>query len=257
LVSDNYYFIYSAMMNTDDVELFTQPDGTHLGECPICLLPLPLDMRKVTMYSCCSKMVCNGCDYANVTTGKYICPFCREPALVDGEYDRRMLKRAKANDQAAMKEMGVKLYHEGDYDRAFQYLTKAAELGNAAAHYELGIMYREGQGVQKDEKKEVHHYEKAAIGGHPDARHNLGCIEASNGNMERSVKHFIIAANLGCDSSMKLLWKHYSAGNITKEELEATLRTHQAAIDATKSPERVKVEEAIKNGCPIAAIKLE
>jgi hypothetical protein len=51
------------------------------------------------------------------------------------------------------------------------------------------------------------------------------------------------------------LWEEFKDGNITKEELEATLRS-QVALDAMKSPEREKVEEAIKNGCPIAAIKL-
>ena len=210
------------------------------------------------MYSCCSKMVCNGCDYANVTTtGKYSCPFCREPAPDSEEYDRRMLKRMKANDPAALRAVGVKLYHEGDYDRAFEYCTKAAELGDLDAHYRLGMMYWKGVGVVKDEEKSNHHWEKAAIGGHPYARHNLGYYEEKNGNTERAVKQFIIAANLGHEDSMKALWKHYSAGNITKEDLDGTLRTHQAAIDATKSPEREKVEEAIKNGCPIAAIKLK
>ena len=247
-------------MNTDDVELFRQPDEHHLGECPICLLPLPFDLRKVTFYSCCSKVVCNGCDYTNHKNndGIYNCPFCREPVPSgDDEIGKRMLKRVKANDPAAMKEMGARLYHEGDYDSAFEYYKKAAELGDIEAHYELGVIYGNGEGVEKDEEKAVYHWEKAAIGGDPYARYNLAVIEEKNGNIERSVKHLIIAANLGYDSSMKALWKHYSAGNITKEDLEATLRTHQAAIDAMKSPEREKVEEAIKNGCPIAAIKLE
>jgi TPR repeat protein len=109
-------------------------------------------------------------------------------------------------------------------------------------HYELGIMYREGKGVEEDEGKAVYHYEKAAIGGHPYARYNLGCIEWVNGNIERSVKHYIIAANLGDEYAMKALWKHYSEGNITKEELEATLRTNQAAIDAMKSTQREAAE---------------
>ena len=56
--------------------------------------------------------------------------------------------------------------------------------------------------------------------------------------MERAVKHSIIAANLGYEKSMKELWGHYSKGNISKEDLEATLRTHKAAIDEMKSPER-------------------
>ena len=111
-------------------------------------------------------------------------------------------------------------------------------MGNADAHYNLGLMYRRGEGVEEDEEKEVYHYEKAAIGGHPDARYYLAIIEGKNGNVDRAAKHFIINANLGHEESMKLLWKLYSAGQITKEDLESTLRTHKAAIDATKSAQR-------------------
>ncbi len=152
------------------------------------------------------------------------------------------MKRAKANDPAALRQIGYKCYDEGDYDGAFEYYSKAAELGNADAHYRLGNMYGEGEGVEKDEEKAVYHYEKAAIGGHPNARNNLACIEGNNGRMERSVKHFIIAAKLGYDQSMKALWRHYSAGNISKEDLDATLRAHQAAIDAMKSEQRDAAE---------------
>ncbi len=35
-----------------DELLLTQPDGTHLGECQICYLPLPIDVKKWTIYSC-------------------------------------------------------------------------------------------------------------------------------------------------------------------------------------------------------------
>jgi len=34
------------------------------------------------------------------------------------------------------------------------------------------------------------------------------------------------------------LWLEFKDGNITKEELDATLRSHQAAIDAAKSEQR-------------------
>jgi TPR repeat protein len=149
-----------------------------------------------------------------------------------------MMKRIKANDPAAMCEMGSNCIHEGDYDGAMEYWTKAAALGDSKAYYELGVMYRRGEGVERDEEKEVYHYEKAAIGGHPKARHYLGCYEERNSNIDGAVKHFIIAANLGYEDSMKALWAHYSGGNITKEDLEATLRTHKAAIDAMKSPQR-------------------
>jgi hypothetical protein len=228
--------------------LFSQPDGTHRGECPLCFLPLPLDSQKSMFYTCCSELICQGCDYANdMSNGNDRCPFCREPDPDDEENDKRLTKRIKANDPAALCHMGWKCYDEGDYDSAFGYLTKAAELGDLTAHYKLGVMYWNGKGVGEDEEKAVYHYEKAAIGGHPYARHNLGYIEGINGNIERAVKHFIIAANLGYDESMKVLWKHYSAGSITKEELDATLRTHQAALDAMKSEQRDAAENRCSN----------
>ena len=227
-----------------DRKLFTQPDETHLGECPLCFLPLPIDLRKSAFLSCCSQIVCLGCMYANMISNKHDlekarrCSFCREPVAVD-EHHKKMMERIKANDPAALREVGAKCDREGDYEGAFEYYTKAAELGDADAHTKLGMMYEVGEGVEEDEAKAVYHYEKAAIGGHPIARHNLGGMEWEIiGNVERAVKHYIIAANLGDEGSMKQLWKHYSLGNITKEDLDATLRTHHAAIDETKSEQR-------------------
>jgi TPR repeat protein len=155
-----------------------------------------------------------------------------------------MTERVKANDPAALCQMGGTCYDKGDYDGAFDYLSKAAELGDAGAHAQLGDMYYEGLGVERDDEKVVYHYEKAAIAGHPIARHNLACSEQECRNIERSVKHLIIAANLGNKGSMKVLWKHYSAGNITKEELDATLRSHQATLDSMKSEQREAAERA-------------
>jgi TPR repeat protein len=153
------------------------------------------------------------------------------------------MKRVEKNDLVAMRYMGGMRLDEGDYESAFEYYTKAAELGDAHAHYCLSVMYRLGQGVEKDEKKEVYHLEEAAFGGHVDARYNLGCHEEMNGRMERAMKHFIIAANMGDKESMKVLWKYHARGFVKKEALTATLRTHHAAVDATKSPQREEAEE--------------
>jgi tetratricopeptide (TPR) repeat protein len=170
-----------------DKKLFSKPDGNHRGECPLCFLPMPLDPTKSTFYPCCSKIICYGCDYVNAkSNGGDNCPFCREPGTGDDEENtKRMMKRVKANDPAAIREMGARRMAEEDYDTAFEYYTKAAELGDAAAHYQLGYMYYNGEGVEKDEEKRVYRWEKAAIGGHPRARHNLACCEERNGNMER------------------------------------------------------------------------
>ena len=166
------------------------------------------------------------------------CAFCREPLTKTDEVDAMLMKRIEKNDPVAMTQMGDKRRDEGDYKSAFEYWTKAAELGDANAHFKLSVMYHLGHGVEKDEKKEVYHLEKAAISGHVSARHNLGCHEGRNGRMERAVKHWIIAANMGCDKSMKALWECHAKGFVKKEDLTATLRAHHAAVNAAKSPQR-------------------
>jgi len=232
-----------------DELLFKQPESTHLGDCPICFLPLPLELSKSTMNQCCSKVVCNGCVHANQMREiegklKFKCPFCRQPLQANDKADEMMMKRIEANDPKATREWGLEQYDKGDYSSAFEYCAKAAELGNVDAHAELADLYRNGRGVEKDEKKAMHHMEEAAISGHPYARYNLGWNESKNGNAERAVKHCIIAANQGSDESIKALMDAYKGGFVSKENLAAALRGQKAAVDETKSPQRDAAEKA-------------
>ena len=125
-------------------------------------------------------------------------------------------------------------------------MEKAAELGDVQAHYELSVMYREGQGVEKNKEKEVYHLEQASIAGHPDARFNLGCEEAGNGRFKRTRTHFIIAANLGQHDALKHLLTLYKGGQASKEDYAGALSAYQATVNATKSAEREKGEAYYK-----------
>ena len=153
------------------------------------------------------------------------------------------MKRIEANDPHAMRELGTERHLEGDYNAAFEYWTRAAALGDVVAHHQLSCAYGEGMGVEKDKKKEQHHTEQAAIGGHPSARHNLACIEGRNGQHHRAAKHFIIAAKLGFDKSLESLKDLHKKGFVSKDDFAAALRGHKAAIDATKSPQREVAEK--------------
>ena len=231
-----------------DEFLFRQPESSHHGDCPICCLPLPAQDDKSSFYPCCSKVICNGCSHANKGRQREqniqrTCPFCRHPLPKNNEEAGKIsMKRVEANDPVAMVHFGYILADKGDYDGAFKYFTKAAEFGDADAdtHYILSFMYMK----QKDEKKELYHLEEAAILGHPDARHKIGCIEALNDKIERAVKHFTIAANLGQHESMRALKDCYQAGLVSKDDFAATLRAHHAAVNATKSPQRDAAEKA-------------
>ena len=169
-----------------DEILFRQPESTHEGAGPICCVPLPMDGTKSAMMPCCSTLICTGCSYANqvcenqmrerVKHLERLCPFCRQPRSFTQE-EFYVMKRAKVNDPVALREVGKRRYDEGEYNGAFEYVSKAAELGDIETHYSLSFMYDKGEGVDKDKKKELHYLEEAAIGGHPYARNNLGCVE--------------------------------------------------------------------------------
>ena len=231
-----------------DDQLFTQPDGSYHGECPICCLPLPLDVKKSKVNSCCCKFICKGCSYANqkreIEQGlDQRCPYCREPVpKTDEGVDQNFKKRAKANDPVALCQMGKYCNLEEDYEGGIQYFTKAAVLGYADAHHNLSGMYNEGLGVERDMKKAVHHWEEAAIGGHPNARIALGIHELRSLRIERAMKHYIIAANLGNDDALERVKEGFMKGLVSKEDYEAALRGHQAAVDATKSEQRDAAE---------------
>ena len=174
-----------------DELLFKQPESTHFGDCPICCLPLSLDQSKSTLYPCCRKVICGGCNRTNQIwteerREQHTCPFCRNPRPELKEVERILMKRVEANDLVALREVGTLRNRRGDYKGAFEFWTKAAELGDALAHFQLFCLCYGGKlgdswGVEKNEKRGVYHLEQAAIGGHAGARYNLGCLEWRNG----------------------------------------------------------------------------
>ena len=236
-----------------DELLFKKPESSHLGDCPLCCLPLPLDISKCTMNNCCSKFICRGCAHADMIReyeGRLIhsCEFCRKPTPETEEGSRKQrMKRVKANDPVALCHEGMVQYNKGEYIKAFEYYEKAASLGDIHAQYLLAGLYGDGEGVEKDREKFKWNLEEAAIGGHPHARYLIGLEEVKNGNIERAVKHWIIAATQGYDSAIKMLMTAFKEGDLSKEDLAATLRAHKAAVDATKSPQRRAAEEFYKN----------
>ena len=76
----------------------------------------------------------NGCDMqVEQKRPKQTCPFCRQPApKTVAESNKNIMKRIEeVNDPAAMRQLATMRYLEGDYASAFEYLTKAAGLGDS------------------------------------------------------------------------------------------------------------------------------
>ena len=130
-----------------DEILFKQPESSCYGDCPICCLPLPIDPEKSVSMTCCSKRICNGCNYVNTRREieerlGHKCPFCRAAVPSTQEESKKdLMKRIEANDPYAICQMGTKKYEEGDSEAAFEYFTNAVALGDADAHYQLSCLY--------------------------------------------------------------------------------------------------------------------
>ena len=235
-----------------DEMLFKEPPPEH-GDCPICFLRLPT-MDEGRMYmACCGKMICTGCCYADVydNHGKIIadkkCPFCRTPLPTSGEEGvERLKKRMEVGDAYAFCMMGC-LHDEGDYGvpqdsaKALEFWHKAGKFG----YSNIGLAYKNGNGVERDEKKAEHYYELAAMEGCVAARYNLGANEYKAGNWDRTLKHFMIAVRGGCPHLVKAIQLLYMNGHATKDHYANALRAHQAYLNEIKTDQRDEAAAAL------------
>jgi len=242
-----------------DEKLFkeVEPD-----ECPICMVPLPIDGdksnhesiqgEKLTSHSqfmsCCGKVICNGCIYAiRMSEGKDLCAFCRTPPPRSHEENINRIKKLMDKGNGEAFNMLAGYCADGfcnlpqDYQNVGDLWLKAGKCGYATGYYNLGQGFGMGIGVEAaDTKKAKHYYELAAMMGDKDARHNLGVEDYNAGNYQRAMKHFIIAAKTGYKRSLDAVKQGFTKGTVAKDEYAITLRAYQKVIEEMKSDERDK-----------------
>ena len=234
-----------------DEQLFKKPPPPE--ECPICMLPMPLEAGQTEFKLCCGKVICHGCIYAIGTSegGGDLCAFCRTPLITDDKERYRRTKKLIDKGNATAMNMLANCFAQGRMGlpqnrvKANELCLKAGELGHALGYYNLGNNYREGKGVEMDKTKAKHYYELAAMDGNVSARHNLGLLEGAAGNYHRAMKHFIIAAKAGHDGSLDYTKRGYKGGLIAKDEYADILRAYQARQEEMKSDEREEAAKAI------------
>jgi TPR repeat protein len=100
---------------------------------------------------------------------------------------------------------GLALYDAGDYAKASEMLDKLAQAGNAQAQQALGVMYENGQGVNKDENLALNLYRQAAANNNESAQYLLGTLlESKSGlvnNQNEIIKWYRLAATNGHPSA--------------------------------------------------------
>lgn len=87
-------------------------------------------------------------------------------------------------------------------------------------------------------KKAEHYWEKAVMMGNVMARHNLGNFEEQAGNMDKALKHYMIAAREGSKNSLTGIKELFLEGHATKDDYAEALRVYQEYADETRSEQR-------------------
>jgi len=230
------------MFSPSDEDLFRQPPPKE--DCPICFIRMPSLVSGYVYRSCCGKLICRGCIYANSKLHEDdLCPFCRTPApTTKKETVKRINKRADVGDAMAIHNQGC-YYNNGiygfpqNYAKALELFHRAGELGDAKAYYS-GCTYDNGRGVERDINKARHYWELAAMRGNIMARHNLACLEGKSKNFEKALKHLMIAVRSGDAESLKKIGWLYSNGHATKDDYGTALRAHQSYVDEIRNNQR-------------------
>ncbi len=123
-------------------------------------------------------------------------------------------------------EKGAAAALRGDYATALEQWKPFAEQGDASAQFNLGWMYRHGQGVIQDYKAAIKWYKLAAEQGHVEAQQNLGSMynlgRGVTQDYKAALKWYQRAASQGSFVAQYNLGNMYVQGNgVTQDNINA------------------------------------
>ena len=145
---------------------------------------------------------------------------------------------AEKGEAAAQFNLG-QMYTNGegvpeDDKEAVKWFRKSAEQGYANAQHNLGLMYQRGEGVPENDKEAVRWYKKAAEQGHPNAQFSRGsAYHIGRGVIEDKVQAYAwynIAAANGDEGGKKL--KTVVAREMTKEQIVEAQKLSREIVKA-------------------------
>ena len=149
---------------------------------------------------------------------------------------------------------GLTAAKQGDYATAIKEWTPIAEQGDAAAQFNLGVIYDNGYGVEQSYKTAAKWYTLAAEQGDVSAQYNLGHMY-SNGegvvqNYKTAAKWYTLAAEQGDVSAQYNLGLLYGKGQgVIQDNIYAHMWWNIAASSghSNATENRTIVEEIMTN----------
>ena len=146
---------------------------------------------------------------------------------------------------------------EKDLAEAMRLLSAAAERGHVKAMYHIGIMHDNGEGVPKDKTEAVRWYRNAAELGHPGAMCNLGYMYEFGEGVEQdfgaAAQWYQKAAELGNATAMTNLGYMYDSGKGIDQDYAAAIKWYTRAAELGKPRAMVNLAYLYSNGNGVEA----
>jgi TPR repeat protein len=132
-------------------------------------------------------------------------------------------------------EKGVAAYDSGDFQTAIAEWLPLAEQDNAAAQYNLGLMYLEGNGVPQDRMEAIKWFRLAGDQGNEAAQYFLG-LSYSWGisvpqDYAEAIKWYRLAADQGNAKAQGSLGGMYHSGNGVPQDYAQAIKWYRLAAD--------------------------
>jgi hypothetical protein len=211
--------------------------------CPICLENED-DAGDMGVCCTCGQTVCGSCKKSLEQRGVRNCPTCRAVLVLPAEESVRLLRQLLArppgrHTPSAQYNLGVS-YKNGngvakDDAEALRLYRLAADQGFAKAQFNLGICYGQGDGVVQDHAEAVPWYRLAADQGHGNAQVNVGgCYALGTGVAQdnaEAVRWYHLAADQGYADAQYNIGKSYQHGTGVVQDDAEAMRWFRLAAD--------------------------
>lgn len=152
-----------------------------------------------------------------------------------------LVKAAEGGNPAAQYNLGLLASNEDppDWTRAFQWFARSAELGMAEGEYNLGILYAEGKSVEKNLVTAASWYAKAASQGMADAALDYGVMVYRGEGVQKDEKvgaqWLLIAARRGNVIAQNRVARILASGKGLDADPVEAVKWHLLATDGGRA----------------------
>ncbi len=147
---------------------------------------------------------------------------------------------ASEKEIEAQFEEGVAANKAGDYEAAMAAWLPLAEDGDPFAQFNIGIMYRQGNGVEQNDREAVRWYRAAAEQGHGNAQFNLAYMYATGKGVTKDnlQSHMWFSMAASSETPRAAITRDKVAKRLTPEELAESKRLVDERLERLERDKR-------------------